>query len=243
MAALNSKIKTRLQLLTGTLLACAVGLGVFIYAQGLADTYRDESVRDEAYFVTREIPEGTKLSDVFSLGFVERKEVLQNSLPPNAVTDLVSGSEDLFSQKDLSVGQILLISDFGTIQISTSGLLIPDGYVAISIRIGDVERVSPFLRPGNEVAIFSTGSSSKGGATITRSLIPKAQIIGIGDSRFTGGQEYIPSGDPSILTITLNPADAGILIQAAKTLSIQLALLGRDTFVPNITIRAQDILG
>jgi Flp pilus assembly protein CpaB len=237
----NTKVRT--QSFIAVLLAAAVGLGVFSYSQNLAQTYEDGSVRTEAYFVTREIPEGTPLSDVLSLGFVEKKEVLKDSLPTSAISGEVANDANSFSLKDISAGQILLSSDFGPLQVSTSGLLIPDGKVAISIRLGDVERVSPFLRPGNEVAIFVTGVSKKGNVTITKTIIPKAQIIGIGDSRFIGGQEYIPSGDPSILTIAVSAADAGALIQASKTLSINLALLNRDTIIPEIIIRAESILG
>lgn len=243
MTSRKGNFRVRTQSFIAVLLATAVGLGVFSYSQNLAKTYEDDSVRAEAYFVTREIPEGTPLSNVLSQGFVEKKEVLKESLPTTAISGEVGGEVNSFSLKDISAGQILLNSDFGPLQVSTSGLLIPDGKVAISIRLGDVERVSPFLRPGNEVAIFVTGVSKKGKVTITKTIIPRAQIVGIGDSRFTGGQEYIASGDPSILTIAVSAADAGVLIQVSKTLPINLVLLNRDTIIPEIIIRADSILG
>lgn len=243
MPPLSSQTKNRVWTTVGLILAMGVGLGVFSYSQNLAETYKDEAARAEAYFVTQVIPEGTALSEVFSIGFVEKREVLKDSLPPTAITGPVPSGENSYSQKDISAGQILLISDFGSRQVSTSGLLIPDGSVAISIRLGDVERASPFLRPGNEVAVFVTGTSKKSSSTLTKVLIPRAQIIGIGDSRFTGGQEYIQSGDSGILTLAVSTTEAASLIQATKAYSIYLAIINKDTLIPNTTIRAEDILG
>jgi len=243
MAQKSSKFRSFLEWGIGLVLALGVAIAVLVYTQNLDKKYQDESARSKAYFVVREIPEGTSLADVFSLGFVERRQVLQETLSSAAITDPPSGSESSFSQKDISVGQLLLINDFGSLQISTSGLLIPAGKVAISVRLGDVERVAPFLRPGNEVSIFATGPAIKGSGTVTKSIISRAQIIGIGEARFTGGQEYIPTGDVSIITFAINTSEAGKFILASKTLTLHLALLDRDSVVPLDLIRAEDILG
>lgn len=243
MARTSSKLKNSLQWAIGIILSISVALGVLLYSQNLAQKYQDDSARSSAYFVVREIPEGTSLTDVFSLGFVEKREVLKKTLPPSAIIVPSSGAENSYSQKDISVGQLLLVNDFGSLQVSTSGLLIPEGSVAISIRLGDVERVSPFLRPGNEVAVFATGPAVKGSGTVTKSIISRTQIIGIGDARFLGGQEYIPTGDVSIITLAITAEDAGKFIQASKTLTLHLALLNRDSVVPSKLIKVEDILG
>lgn len=243
MAQNSSKLRSYLEWALGITLALGVAIGVLIYSQNLDKKYQDDTARSNAYFVIREIPEGTSLADVFSLGFVERREVLKETLSSAAITTPPSGSENSYSQKDISLGQLLLINDFGSLQISTSGLLIPSGKVAISVRLGDVERVAPFLRPGNEVSIFATGPAVKGSGTVTKSIISRTQIIGIGEARFTGGQEYIPTGDVSIITFAINSSEAGKFILASKTLTLHLALLDRDSVVPSDLIRVEDILG
>lgn len=243
MAITSSKLRNSLQWAVGITLSIGVALGVLFYSQNLAQKYQDDSARSSAYFVLREIPEGTSLTDVFTLGFVEKREVLKETLPSSAISSPSSGTEMSYANKDISVGQLLLVNDFGSLQVSTSGLLIPPGNVAISIRLGDVERVSPFLRPGNEVAVFATGSSAKGSGTVTKSIISRTQIIGIGDARFLGGQEYVPTGDVSIITLAVSAKDAGRFIQASKTFTLHLALLNRDSVVPSSLINVEDILG
>jgi len=241
MVRVSSRFRNSLQWTIGIVLSIAVALGVLVYSQNLSQKYQDNSARGSAYFVVREIPEGTSLGDVFSLAFVEKREVLTSTLPTSAITS--SGTENLYAQKDISVGQILLVNDFGSLQVSTSGLLIPEGSVALSIRLGDVERVSPFLRPGNEVAIFVTGPAVKGSGSVTKPIISRTQVIGIGDARFLGGQEYVPTGDVSIITLAVSAEDVGKLIQASKTLTLHLALLTRDSDVSAKLIRVEDLLG
>jgi len=243
MVRVSSRFRNSLQWAIGIILSIAVALGVLIYSQNLSQKYQDNSARGSAYFVVREIPEGTSLGDVFALAFVEKREVLTATLPASAITSSSSGTENLYSQKDISVGQILLVNDFGSLQVSTSGLLIPEGSAALSIRLGDVERVSPFLRPGNEVAIFATGPAVKGSGSVTKPIIPRTQVIGIGDARFLGGQEYVPTGDVSIITLAVAAEDVGKLIQASKTLTLHLALLTRDSDVSAKLIRVEDLLG
>lgn len=223
--------------------ALGVGVSIFVFLQSQSQRYENNEQKSIAYFVIREIPEGTALSDVFSLGFVESREVLTKSKPAQAVSDANDPiNPSVFSQKNISSGQILLSNDFGTTQVSTSGLSLPEGSVAISVRLGDVERISPFLRPGNEVAIFATGQRSNGSGTITTTLIPRVQILGIGDARFISGQGYVPSGDPSIVTFAVRDDEAGKLIQASKTFSLYLALLDRNSTIPLALVTTGDIV-
>lgn len=227
----------------GVLLSASVAVLIFAYTGSLDAKYKQESATTFAYFVTREIPEGTSLSDVFNSGYVQRNQVLQSSLPQNAFSDASQGSQQtLFAQRKILVGQILLQNDFATAQATTSGLLIPDGSVVVSIRLQDVERISPFLRPGNDVAIFATSQSAKPENTLTKVIVPRAKILGIGDSRLTADQGFVPSGDPSILTVAVGAEYAGILIQATKTLALQLALLPLNTEVPLGTITQDQVV-
>lgn len=235
--------KVRIQMIVGVLLASSVALLIFSYTNSLDAKYKQETVTTFAYFVQREIPEGTSLADVFNSGYVNRQKVLQASLPASAFQEAAQGSQQLlFAQRKLTVGQILLQEDFTTVQATTSGLIIPEGDVVVSIRLQDVERISPFLRPGNDVAIYGTSDVTKVDLTTTRAIVPRAKVLGIGDSRVTNDQGYVPIGDPSILTIALKAEYAAILIQASKTIALQVALLPLNTEVPTGTIKQEQVL-
>lgn len=243
MALVRNKFGVRLQWAITVIIALAAGVSIYIFLQDQSTKYQIDSETSNALFVIREIPQGTSLGDVLALGFVESREVLKRSLPPQVIADAASvGDPTLFSQKDISSGQLLLISDFGAAQISTSGLSIPEGSVAISIRLGDVDRLAPFLRPGNEVAVFVSGSRPRGGGTFTKAIISKAQILGIGDARFISGQGYVPAGDTSIITLAVSVQDAGKLIQASKTFSLYLALTAQGPSVSTELVTVEDIV-
>lgn len=236
--------KNRIRTTVLLVLVASLAILTYSYLTGLEKQYREGDQRTFAFFVIREVPEGTSLRDVFNSGFVQRREVLASSLGPGTFESSTQGSEqNLFASRDIPIGQILLLEDFITSQVTTSGLLIPDGNVVVSIRLQDVERISPFLRPGNQVAVYATTGSSQNAKTVTRAIVPKAQILGIGDSRFAGDQGYVPLGDPTILTLAVEAKYAGILIQASKTLSLHFALTPRNTLIASDTVTQAEILG
>lgn len=238
-------IRSRVQAIAGVILSTITALIFFNYTSGLKNEYAIQSDTSNAYFVVREIPEGTKLEDVITLGFVESREVLTKSLPVEVVSTTIQASlGTLFSNRDIPEGQILLQTDFGPIQVSSSGLLIPGGNIVVSIRLQDIERISPFLRPGNDVAIFATGSTnSQSGATATGAIVPIARVVGIGDTRYIGGQEFLATGDSSIVTLAIDPTYAAVLIQASRSHTLQLALLSKDALIPNGFVTQKQILG
>ncbi len=64
---------------------------------------------------------------------------------------------------------------------TTSTLSVPDGLLAISVQLGDPERVAGFVAPGSDVTIFATVSGGTDGASeFTQVLLPEVQVIGVG---------------------------------------------------------------
>jgi pilus assembly protein CpaB len=92
-------------------------------------------------------------------------------------------------------------------------LTIPEGKMAISVQLTDPARVAGFVSPGAEVAVFINAEpeeiDTQTGATtklpdFTRLLLPRVQVIGVGDTTVvpttttseegTETTEQIPSG-------------------------------------------------
>lgn len=235
--------QSKIRVLLTSLLATALAITLYIYIVGLEQEYKQGDVRGYAFFAVREIPKGTSIVDVFNSGFVERREVLKTSIGTGAFESTSQGTEQsLFSKRDIPIGQIILINDFITSQVTTSGLLIPSGNVVVSIRLQDVERISPFLRPGNDVAVFATSNLSEISKTATKAIVPRAQVLGIGDSRTNADQGYIPVGDQTILTLAVESQYAAVLIQASKTMALHFALTPRETVISSDIVRQSDIV-
>lgn len=240
---MRSSRKTQIRTIILTLIVSSLAILTYSYLTGLEQEYREGDARTYAYFVLREVPEGTSLMEVFNSGFVERREVLKRSIGPGTFESSSQGTEqNLFAGRDIPVGQILLLEDFVTSQVTTSGLLIPEGEVVVSVRLQDVERISPFLRPGNQVAIFATSNLAQPSKTATKAIVPRAQVLGIGDSRFVGDQGYIPVGDQTILTLAVEARYAGLLIQASKTVALHFALIPRDVTITSDVVKQSDIV-
>ena len=142
---------------------------------------------------------------------LERKLVTVESLPRNAVPEgALTSLKDMGPQSavsDIFPGEILLPAKFAEVQARTGSLVIPKGHMAVSVKLGDPQRVAGFVLPGSEVAIFATvervAASVKGSATqttsanttsasvdveatvddkMTRLLLPRTSVIGVGPS-------------------------------------------------------------
>jgi pilus assembly protein CpaB len=120
----------------------------------------------------------------------------------------------------------IIADKFGAAGKSTR-LTIPDGNIAISVTLSDTGRVAGFVAPGNDVAIFAVSSPSGGGDT-TRLLLPKVQVIAIGDTTVASAAEdpATPSASPqTLVTLSVNQVQAEKVMYAASHGELSFALL------------------
>lgn len=120
-------------------------------------------------------------------------------------------------------------------------LTIPDGKMAISVQLTDPARVAGFVSPGAEVAVFvsaepeaqdlATGATTKL-PEFTRLLLPRVQVIGVGDTTVIsttttneeGAQttEQIPR---TLLTLAVDQDEAERVLYGAKNGELAFGLL------------------
>lgn len=134
----------------------------------------------------------------------------------------------------------------------SAGLSIPNGYVAVTVTLGDPQRVASFVHVGSQVAVFLTypvkdGDSgndplSTGNSKATRLLLSKVLVLGVGASTGQTAQNLqIPS---ALLTFALSQEDAERVIQAQSVGALYLALMNDQSSVaPSNGVNTNKLFG
>jgi pilus assembly protein CpaB len=238
------------------LLAVLGTTGVMAYVRQ-ADTRAIAGMKAVSVLVaTRLIPAGTSAGAAEQAGLLSGQKLPAGSVPADAVLSLTPGLSSLVMSADVQPGQLLLRPMLVAAAQVTSGLPIPAGMVAVTVQVCLPEAVAGYLHPGSQVAVFDTlapggaSNSSSGGLTAqpncsgphtqqqlgaarTRIMLPKVQVLAVGQA---GGQSQAKStgfGASSsattqntvLVTLAVSQPDAERLILLAETGLPYLALL------------------
>jgi len=161
----------------------------------------------QTYVAVAAIPGGTSMKDVVAQGLARPETLPRKTVPAGAVLDVTPSLGDLVTMGTLPAGSVLMQSSFGPKQLHTDGLPIPKGEMAVTISLGDPERVGGFVQPGSEIAIFDTyntipeiGTDGRAGAGnqntaagdgltmgekkkhVTRLLLERVSVIAVGST-------------------------------------------------------------
>lgn len=228
-------MKRVLPIVLAIILAVVAAGIVFFYTRGAEQRVLDEQQPVAVLVTTGTIPAGMPLGDAVAGGLVESTQVPSTMAPTGAITSVTAENTGLLSLNTVSPGQILLTTNFVAEIPKAEAVPVPDGMIAISIALGDPQRVGNFVRPGSEVVVFNTYTAEgKDGGATTRVLLPKVMVLGVGDST-TNSATTNPDGTagaqvPSaLLTLALDQADAERIIFASQSGSLYMGLLGEGT--------------
>lgn len=218
----------------------AAGL-VFFYTRGAEQRVLDEQQPVTVLVSSSTIPRGISLGDAVAGGLAEQTQVPADMAPTGAISGVTPENSGLIAINQVNPGQILLSTNFAAELPDVTPVAIPDGLIAISISLGDVQRVGNFLRPGAEVVVFnsySTGAApAEGEATTqgltTRVLVDRALVLGVGET--ATAQTTNPDGTAatqvpsSLITLGVDQGEAEKIIQASQTGALYFGLLGDGT--------------
>lgn len=188
------------------------------------------------------IPAGTSAATASEKGLLTLLTVPRKAVPDGALSDIGSVRTQV-TLSDIFPGEMLLRMKFGA-QQTTGALNIPAKQLALSVELGDPERVAGFVQPGSEVAVFDTypiaqpGAAAGSDTKATRLLLARVLVVAVGPT--TLRTESSPSPAPSassqdkpvttaILTLAVSQADAERLVQAAQTGQLYFGLLAKDS--------------
>jgi pilus assembly protein CpaB len=234
-------MKRALPIILAVVLAIIAAVIVFVYTRGAEQRVIDEQQPVSVLVSTAIIPKGVSLGDAFAGGLAEQTQIPSSMNPAGSIAAVTPENSALVSLTDVPPGQILLQGNFASELPEAVSIDIPDGQLAITITLGDPERVANFVRPGSQIVIFDTYTSSVAAADTgeppvqtTRVLMPQITVLAVGDSTTTAPTTN-PDGTaaaqaPSaLLTLAVDQDQAERIIQSTKSGSLYLGLLGDGT--------------
>ena len=227
----------RTVLLIAALVVAALGtVLIFVYVKNADDRAQADAAPVDVLVATQGVAAGTTAADASNAGAFEIQEVPTSAAAEGALTD-ISIISDQVALAPIFEGQQILAQMFGA-PGSETGLNVPKDKLAISVQLGDPERVAGFVAPGSDVAIFATVAATGTDGEATQVLLPKLEVIGVGATSLstqtvttdTGEQttEEIPR---TILTLAVDQKEAQKVINAQSAGSLYFGLLGDDARV------------
>lgn len=230
-------------------LAVLAGLAVFLYARSAETRALQDQAAVTVLVSTSEIPAGLTLGDAVGQGLVEPTQVSDKLAPPAAISTVDASNSALVAADPIPAGQVILSGDFVTQMEQAKPIVIPDGMMAISVVLGDPQKVGSFLRPGSMVAIFDTMSAvsledANATATLTtRPLIDSVEVLAVGAVTQEGAGTATPDAwSNALVTLAVDQTQAEKIIHGTQTGQLTMALLGDNTTLkPSVGVSNTDL--
>ena len=238
--------KSSTQLIGIFLLSLITATSVFVYTNGYESRIRSELKLVPTLMARQTIPVGMTLSSAFSSGLIEVREVARQTLPTLSISTVNDTNGALVVLHEVQPGQFITTAYFGERAENTSVLLIPPGSLAVTVTIGEPEKVGTFLQPGSEVAIFVTvdSNSGSGNTKITKVLFTKVKVLAIGNQSVASNLNQAPATSSNLITLAVTPAQAIKLIHAVRTQNLYFALRSDSVdFTQLSAVTTADIVG
>jgi pilus assembly protein CpaB len=229
--------------LIGVLLAIILAIAgtgaVFAYVNSAQNRVADGQEAVRVLIANERIPAGTSGASLKERELLREVVMPKLSVPDDALSAVPDDFDSLVLTSDMQPQQLLMRGAFGSSTALSGGLNVPEGKLAVSVRIDVDQQVAGYVRPGSQIAIFNTYESDdedeiEEGADNrrTRLLLPRVEVLAVGvfgDGGVTtttsrdGEDEEGRSG--LILTLSVDQDDTERLIHATRTGQLYLALL------------------
>lgn len=216
-------------------LGLVAAIGVFVYASGAQDRAMADQQPVGVFVSTEIIPAGTTMFDALERGALSPTQVPTISVPDGALLDTDAGQRVALG--DIPPGQVVLAAAFGDSMPLLEPIAVPEDELAVTLELGDPQRVGDFLRPGSRIAIFNTAAEPD---RRTRLLLFDIQVLAVGAATTTQDvEDQDSSTQTALVTVAVTAANAERLIHATQTGSPYLALIG-ETTSPVLTTGVSD---
>lgn len=204
------------------ILALVTGYAVFAYTSGVESRVKLEYSTKPLFIAVRQIPAGTSVSSAIATGAIESKQFPVSSAPSNAIDALDNIDDKLVARYTIQPGQILLEDNFALSASQTGVLVIPEGKVAVSVRVEDAAKVGNFLQPGSKVTIYVNGEAGEAKINRTQVLFQELLVLAVGDQVLSNNSLITNS----LVTLAVTPPQAKVLIHASQNFVLYFGLLG-----------------
>jgi pilus assembly protein CpaB len=230
----------RTVLLIAALVVAALGTTlVFLYVNGVDDRAKANQTLVEVLVAKNLIPAGQSGQDALNAGSFEKKTISREAAAGDALGDS-AGLLNLVAVSPILPGAQIQRPMFGATTTATNQLPLKAGELAMSISIGDPNRVAGFLTPGSNVAVFVTYTPKTGTTGVTtRILLPTVQVIATGNTTVQTTTTKDASGNPqttqlplALLTLAVTQKTLQKLVTAqAVGGTLYFGLLNKDSTI------------
>lgn len=170
-------------LLLFAVIVAALGTAlVFLYARGADARAEERFETQQVLLAVATIDPGETIESAQQAGKLSMQAVANDAILGTALTSTapIAGQAAI---TPIYAGEQIIPEKFGS---STEGaaadLPIPEDQIAISVNLTDPARVSGFVNPNSEVAIFVTVPESGTGPAYARMVLDKITVLGVGSS-------------------------------------------------------------
>jgi len=229
-------------------LVAVVGSGmVFLYVKGADDRAMELQQPVKVLKAVAQIEPGETLSDASAAGKIQLLEVPMEQRLEGAMTS-IGDSGEMVALTRIFPNEQITASKFGS-PGEQDTLIMPPGKFAVSVNLSDTGRVSGFVSPGSEVALFLTGPTGSNGEEGTRVLIPKVQVVAVGQTTMTTSTTTSAEGDQTVeslpltlFTLAVDQTDAEKVMYGASHGELSFGLLNDSSKVkPTAGITQQNL--
>ena len=223
-------MKRRVGLLVAALVVALFGTSaVYAYVNRVEAKTVNAGSPVNVLVATAQIPTGATGAVVAQSNLTRVTTMPQRNVPEGALTDLNSVKDKQLAT-DVYPGEVLLAARFtDRTQARTGALSIPDNKFAVSVQMGDPQRVAGFLVPGSQVAVLATMlPSGDNGIAHTGVILSRAQVIAVGPTTLQSNGATGAGPEPTattILTLALSQVQAEKLVLAQQIGKLYLGLL------------------
>ncbi len=229
-------------LLLATLVALVGTALVVVYVRSADNRAQEQFDTVEVLVAAQTIDAGESIDAASAAGKIEKRPVPKNQVLIDALTSTESLDNEV-AVTAIYAGEQLIPAKFGGAAQGQT-LAIPEGMQAISVELTDAARVSGFVNPGSEVAIYhiepmqdlSSGGTDAGVSAgagpdgVVRLLLKRVLVLGVGSTSTTTTKTTTPDGAATteevprtLLTVAVNQADAQRLMFASADSNGSLA--------------------
>lgn len=256
----------RLGLLAVALVVALLGTtAVFSYVSRIESRAAAGAEMVDVLTAAAQIPAGTTAEAALAGELVKVRAMPRSAVPEGALTSL-DGIGVQTTVSDVFAGEVLLRAKFADQSARTGALLIPNDKIAISVELGDPQRVAGFVVPGSEVAVFvtvkqqsatvsATATQSGNTATVdataqvddqyTQLLLPRASVIAVGPATLRPAEDDDEAKETvatAVLTVAVTQDEAEKLVHSAQTGDLYFGLLNSTSKTePNPGVNAANL--
>jgi pilus assembly protein CpaB len=227
----------RLLAIAVAIVLAAVGTAGVLWYAFSADSRAQDAISNPVTVAVaaQAIPAGTSGANIKSRKLVRYEKMPKSAVPSDVLSAIGADQEKLVTTSNIAAGQLIMAANFGSATQISTGLALPAGEMAVTVKTGAPEQVAGYVQRGSRVSIFLTykvldanGEETK--LTRTRVLLPDVVVLAVGNKTAGGGNDG-GDEDALLITVSVNQAEAERLIQGLSNGSLYLGLLTDSTNV------------